>query len=796
MAALSSFPLGGDGVIENLFYYLWCKDDESSGPTINIPDTIIYIFCQPAYWYFTSRDGQIKKKNRYNLTSEKILEAFLKKRPLGCDIIAYFLSANKSRRQAKEGKEDTVIEYFDEQGLRAFLNRQQTSNGVLQRFVQPKGNQSSMLRSIWSPKVCLLERRVNVRKLHDTRFDLYERAATYEGAEVNSRAQAVRGHYLPTKVQLLHESIVRHVAEVSFHKFKINRMVLNFKVDAKDQLWLLWCSSLRLEGTGVSAGADGPVNIEMNVKVPNGIKLSAATGFKQPLNLRCTFSCPSCLAAVEAHRRHQVQYKTVIRHFEQILLKFTASPAALRESTRHVGNTGQKKAQRRLPESGGIFEGPQPKLTPDEIHAKKIGLGAHTLADLVAHHHRRMAHLREQAVAGGGSNNNYEMDTDVEIIPPIIRSAHPKLRADDYSRYRRDPLFLFKTVAVCEDCYLAFMDIASAQIEVPLLMPGHQTRYPRPLPSVADLRISRASRAKRERAQLQLAALRAHARDKRLGRTAVRSSSAPLSRSQGRADAVSRASHAGGVHSSSMTPSSAAVLPFEEGLGQPPSFHTFERITEGTVQPLTGSPAMGTEEAEGTAAVEGLSRDSLRGKVLAKASRSSGNALIHMRRRQKAALKAPRKLPKLDRHSGGLGDSSGLGSIAGQTSSLHLHGLEGPQPYKRSHRLTLQRKGGGHHSVLIKPQKRQPVDVQAARSRLLSKLSYRDWKRTQMGLAQQTDNAHADRSGEDETSSASMHRRFLLDTLAQVQNEMNAADNTRGLQGFEDSAVFGDSLAL
>ena len=74
MAALRSFPLGGDGVIENLFYYLWCKDDESSGPVINVPDTIIFIFCQPAYWYFTSRDGKIKKKNRYNLTSEKIIE--------------------------------------------------------------------------------------------------------------------------------------------------------------------------------------------------------------------------------------------------------------------------------------------------------------------------------------------------------------------------------------------------------------------------------------------------------------------------------------------------------------------------------------------------------------------------------------------------------------------------------------------------------------------------------------------------------------------------------------------------
>lgn len=771
MAALGSFPLGGDGVIENLYYYLWCKDDEGSSPNINIPDTIIYIFCQPAYWYFTSKSGQIKKKNRYNLTSEKILEAFLKKRPLGCDIIAYFLSANKTRKQSKAGKEDTVIEYFDEQGLRAFLNRQQTSNGVLQRFVQPKGNRSSMLRSIWSPKVCLLERRINVRKLHDTRFDLYERAATYEGAEVNSRAAAVRGHYLPTKVQLLHESVVRHVAEVSFHKFKINRMVLNFKVDAKDQLWLLWCSSLRLEGTGVSAGADGPVNIEMNVKVPRGIKLNAATGFKQPLNLRCTFSCPSCLAAVEPHRRHQVQYKTVIRHFEQILLKFMASPAAFAATSGAPspkaggGDAPQTEWQRLLP-GGGIFRKPQKKLRPDEAHAKKLGLGAHTLADLVRHHHRRMAHQREQA--GAISNNNHYEDEDAEIIPPIVRSAHPKLRADDYSRYRRDPLFLFKTVAVCEDCYLAFMDIASAQIEVPLLMPGHQSRFPRPLPSAADLRISRASRAKRERAQLQLAALRAHARDKRLGHTAIRSRSAPLQRNKDMS-----------MSSNAETMGGTVNLPFEQGLGQPPSFNTFERITQDSVQPLKLSAAA----EEGGEGGQGL--DTLNRKVLAKGFKSSG-PLMHMRRGQKASLKAPRKLPKLG-HSGSFGGRTSA-SEGGMAGSARME--TGAQPYKRSHRLTLQRKGGGHRSVLIKPQKRQPVDVQAARSRLLSKLSYRDWKRTQMGL----DQRDAAEEAEDETSSASMHRRFLLDTLAQVQNEMDAA--TGGTTALQRTGDDGGGVTL
>ena len=102
----------------------------------------------------------------------------------------------------------------------------------------------------------LCTRKAAERKLQDQQYDMYERAATYEGVEVNSKTAPVRGNFLPTKVQMLNDAVVQHVAEVSFHKYKINRMVLNFKVDPNDQLWLLWCSSMRLEGA--PAGGEPP----------------------------------------------------------------------------------------------------------------------------------------------------------------------------------------------------------------------------------------------------------------------------------------------------------------------------------------------------------------------------------------------------------------------------------------------------------------------------------------------------------------------------------------------------------
>merc|ERR1719313_2288427 len=118
---------------------------------------------------------------------------------------------------------------------------------MVQRFVEPKSVQNHMIRCIWSPKVCLLERRNNKYNLQDRRYGMYERAVTYEGAEFYSEVQPVRGALLPSGVQTLVEDAVSHVAEVSFQKYKISRQVGNFKVDSQDRLTLLWASSLRLE---------------------------------------------------------------------------------------------------------------------------------------------------------------------------------------------------------------------------------------------------------------------------------------------------------------------------------------------------------------------------------------------------------------------------------------------------------------------------------------------------------------------------------------------------------------------
>ena len=88
--------LAGDGVIENLYHYLWAKDALfNSGPHILLADTVIYKYGKPTFWYFTGRDGTVMRKSKKNVTSQAIEKSFTK----SCkkdDIVACLYTTTKT----------------------------------------------------------------------------------------------------------------------------------------------------------------------------------------------------------------------------------------------------------------------------------------------------------------------------------------------------------------------------------------------------------------------------------------------------------------------------------------------------------------------------------------------------------------------------------------------------------------------------------------------------------------------------------------------------------------------------
>jgi len=325
-ARITCQGLEGDGVNSRLFELLWKRDALSDVSfSLRIPDTVIFKFNAPSVWYFTSVDGTIKRKHKTKLNEEHIEKEFLK-RGSSSGIVAYFVTTCTDDEDANRGlagtsEAPTTMQYFDEAGLKDFLkNKQrQKGDGILQRFLEPSDGRNNMTRAMWSPKVCLLERRVNRLALNDCRYDMYERAVTFEGHDFHSELTPVRGSSLAGKVHEIADSIVQHVAAVTNDRIKISRLALNFKVDHKDRMHLLFASSVRLGSLQLPAGSVSQVPLEVNtvLKVPDFVQRAQTMSYVAPAVLQKTCVCPTCEDKVEREKLFELSYKVMIEYEEQ-----------------------------------------------------------------------------------------------------------------------------------------------------------------------------------------------------------------------------------------------------------------------------------------------------------------------------------------------------------------------------------------------------------------------------------------------------------------------------------------------
>eukprot|EP00747_Dinoflagellata_sp_TGD_P211710 gnl/TRDRNA2_/TRDRNA2_84911_c0_seq1.p1 gnl/TRDRNA2_/TRDRNA2_84911_c0~~gnl/TRDRNA2_/TRDRNA2_84911_c0_seq1.p1 ORF type:complete len:828 (+),score=147.93 gnl/TRDRNA2_/TRDRNA2_84911_c0_seq1:79-2562(+) len=339
--------LVGDGVATRLFELLWKRDLLSdTALSLRIPDTVLYKYNAPSQWFFTSVDGTIKRKSKAKVTPEHIVQEF-KKRESTSAILAYFVCSvpdEVSKAAVGGNAEDevasgtrTIVEYLDHDGLQDFLfNRWRVKpDGILQRFVEPKGDHNNMVRALWSPKVCLLERRVNRVRLSDTRYDVYERAVTFEGPDFHSEIMPVRGPGLATKVHEIADSIVQHVAAVTNDTTKVSRMALNFKVDENDRLWLLFASSVRLHDEFEARSPLGqgmcntPLEVNTVLQVPDHVRRIRTTVTSRPAPLQQSCRCETCSQKVEPGGLWEATYKMIIEHSQR--QKQVASNSAVQQ---------------------------------------------------------------------------------------------------------------------------------------------------------------------------------------------------------------------------------------------------------------------------------------------------------------------------------------------------------------------------------------------------------------------------------------------------------------------------------
>jgi len=333
-------------------------------------------------------------------------------------------SGSTPQEKNKEINSKYIIEYFDKKKFKEFLHSKNTyPDGILQKFIDPKGDYNFTIRLHWSPKLCILEKTINTKKIHDTRFNLYERAVTYDGEEFQTQTEAIRGNNLPDRFEKIGSNIASHISNITLERIKIVRMILNFKIGKNDKIYFLWCSSLRIENF-----LDKKFNMhgkkerkhpgdfsneipfvsncdtgKIQVTYPNSINLFQYSNQGKPIKVYKDTVCKNCDNKIEQHKMCDITFRTLVEAHD---------------------SRKRDKAYNKL------FENINMTASGVELLPYIPNKGEEEQKLLILKNYKNL------------------------LMPKVIFALYPKLNYEDYKTLKKDTVFLSKNTQVCEKCFL------------------------------------------------------------------------------------------------------------------------------------------------------------------------------------------------------------------------------------------------------------------------------------------------------------------------------------------------------
>ncbi len=239
--------LGATGLVHNLYEYLWMKNNllqtrcmYHKCPPVLVPDTVLLQNKQPVWWYFSShKTGTLQRRSK-ELSIDKVTEAIVRRQDPSTDIVSVYVGS-------AQGDIQPITEYLTPAGMDYFLSTppsRRTKQGLLQSFIVPKGTSNFTIRVSWTPDECTMDSCININKLADPELDAQDRAATND--DKNCVLIPMAGNVLSTQLERLCACITEHIYLASGQQFKVMSMVINFKIDSEDRVWLLWCEQMEV----------------------------------------------------------------------------------------------------------------------------------------------------------------------------------------------------------------------------------------------------------------------------------------------------------------------------------------------------------------------------------------------------------------------------------------------------------------------------------------------------------------------------------------------------------------------
>jgi hypothetical protein len=238
---------GGTGLVAHLYEYLWTKNNLLQTrcmyhrcPPVLIPDTILLKNKQPVAWYFSSLNTGTLQRRMKDLSVPKVREALLRRQDPALDVVCTYVGSAK-------GDVQPITEYLTPAGMDYFMSTppsRRTKEGMLQTFIHPKGTSNFIIRVTWTQEGCSMDSCININNLVDEELEAQDRTATND--ERNCVLIPMSGSVLATQLERLCACIAEHVHLASQQMYKVSTMIVNFKIDSEDRVWLLWCEQLEV----------------------------------------------------------------------------------------------------------------------------------------------------------------------------------------------------------------------------------------------------------------------------------------------------------------------------------------------------------------------------------------------------------------------------------------------------------------------------------------------------------------------------------------------------------------------
>lgn len=251
--------------------------------SVRIPHTVYVEHGVPRFWFRNAPDGVVVKLIGGKDFSRKELERVLVDEPLpGCrsaassaEIVAVLYSlpplsyeehvSDSAAPHTKKQRHVTRTRYLTRDGVRQFFDGSLSKHNVspsatiaadvfrrcmLQQFEPPQGWYNTMIRAVWSPKVCMVDAVRSATSMKDTWKSLSDIGATFEASASSSvkieLPECVVDGIKNTSRFVAECLVVGATDDANLTTACVRGMLLYFKVNCRRELVLLYSGSLRV----------------------------------------------------------------------------------------------------------------------------------------------------------------------------------------------------------------------------------------------------------------------------------------------------------------------------------------------------------------------------------------------------------------------------------------------------------------------------------------------------------------------------------------------------------------------